>query len=322
MSIEEMKELAPKKEVMFWNVHEICQMEGFWFLAHLMESMVAFRSDFQPRSEDVLITSFPKTGTTWLMALCHNILHRHDNREEDDILTRMNLHEVVPTLDVFFLTDQVQNLLLNSGGGRLLHTHLPYTCLPESVRNSGCKIVHVTRNPKDTLVSMWHFFNKVLKRDPTATGPFPMEGAVESFCTGVLPWGPFHENVVSYWEESKKRPDEVLFLKYEDMCRDPKKEVRKLASFLGKPFPPTSVNGGVDEEVEKVLWRSSLGRLRELEVNKNNVVSELTQISNSSYFRKGTVGDWKNYLTPQMAERVDQLTQLKLQGTGLSLDDF
>ncbi|CAI0378336.1 unnamed protein product [Linum tenue] len=33
------------------------------------------------------------------------------------------------------------------------------------------------------------------------------------------------------------------------------------------------------------------------------------------------VGDWKNYLTSQMAERIDQLTCLKLQGTGLSLDD-
>ncbi|CAL1384861.1 unnamed protein product [Linum trigynum] len=320
MSIEEMNELAPKKEVMFWNAHEIRQIEGFWFYAYLMESVAAFRSDFQPKSDDILVTSFPKTGTTWLVALCHNILHR-DDRVEDDVLTRMNPHELVPTLDVFFLTDQVQDLVLNSDrSNRLLQTHLPYTCLPEAVRNSGCKIVHVTRNPKDTLVSMWHFFNKIVKRDPD-TDPFPLEGAVESFCSGVLPWGPFHEHVVGYWEESRKRPDEVLFLTYEDLCRDPKREVRKLASFLGKPFSSVSMDGGDDEEVEKVLWRSSLGRLRELEVNKN-VVSDLTQISNSSYFRKGTVGDWKNYLTPQMAGRVDQLTQLKLQGTGLSLDDF
>ncbi|CAI0437819.1 unnamed protein product [Linum tenue] len=312
------KLVAPLPKEVFWNAHEICHVEGFWFFAHLMESIAAFRSDFEPRSDDILLTSFPKTGTTWLMALCHNILHRHDDREEeeDDVLTTVNLHEVVPTLDVFFLHDQVQDLVLNSNrstGGRLLHTHLPYTCLPEAVRNSGCKIVHVTRNPKDTMVSMWHFYNKIFD-------VFPMEGAVESFCNGVLPWGPFHEHVIGYWEESKRRPDEVLFLTYEDLCRDPKKEVRKLASFLGKPFSPAG-NGCEDEEVEKVLWLSSLGRLKELEVNKN-VVSELTQIPNSSFFRKGTVGDWKNYLTPQMAERIDQLTQLKLQGIELSLDDF
>ncbi|CAI0378277.1 unnamed protein product [Linum tenue] len=279
-----------------------------------MQSMKAFRSEFQPRNDDILLTSFPKTGTTWLIALCHNILSLDDDgKEEDDVLKKMNPHELAPPLDVNFLSDQVQDLLLDPGrsGGRLLQTHLPYNCLPESVRNSGCKIVHVARNPKDTLVSMWHFYNKIL-------GPFPVERAVESFCSGVLPWGPFYENVVGYWEESNRRPKEVLFLKYEELCRYPEEQVRKLASFMGRPF--SSMEDG-DAEVGKVLRYSSFNRLKELEVNKNGVW-ELHRLPNNTFFRKGTVGDWKSYLTPQMAERIDQLTQLKLQGTGLSLDDF
>ncbi|CAI0378266.1 unnamed protein product [Linum tenue] len=279
--------------------------------------MAAFRSEFQPRSDDIPLTSFPKTGATWLMALCHNILHLE---EDDNILTKMKPHDVVPALDVVYLADQVQHALLDSGRttGRLLHTHLPYSCLSEAVRNSGCKFVHLARNPKDMLVSMWHFYNKIVKLNPTMpSASFPMEGAVESFCSGVLPFGPFYEHVVGYWEESKKRPDKVLFLKYEELRRDPKEQVRKLASFLG------AADGDDDDEVvvEKVLWRSSFGRLKELEVNKNGVL-EIGKVPNVHFFRKGTVRDWNNYLTPQMAERIDQLTQLKLQGIGLSLDDF
>ncbi|CAI0378271.1 unnamed protein product [Linum tenue] len=152
----------------------------------------------------------------------------------------MNPHDVVPTVDALYLADQVQHVLLHSTTTRLLHTHLPYSCLPEAVRNSGCKFVHVARNPKDT---------------------------------------------------------------YEELCRDPKEQVRKLASFLGKSFDAKA--GGDDEEEEVVM-----------------VMEKAGQLPNSHFFRKGTVGDWKNYLTPQMAERIDQLTQLKLQGTGLSLDDF
>ncbi|CAI0378305.1 unnamed protein product [Linum tenue] len=175
----------------------------------------------------------------WLKALCYSILHRE---AEEDLLAKKNPHEVVPTLENTFLEKRVQEILLSSPPtGRLLHSHLPYSYLPEAVRESGCRIVYLARNPKDT---------------------------------------------------------------YEELCREPKEQVRKLASFLEKPF---SLDG--DEEVEKVLWRSSLDRLKELEV------------PNAHFFRKGTVGDWKNYLTPRMAERIDQLTQFKLQGTGLSLDD-
>ncbi|CAI0378329.1 unnamed protein product [Linum tenue] len=53
---------------------------------------------------------------------------------------------------------------------------------------------------------------------------------------------------VGYWEESRRRPEEVLFLKYEDLCREPKEQVRKLASFM-KPFFSTSTAGGDDDEV-------------------------------------------------------------------------
>ncbi|CAI0437803.1 unnamed protein product [Linum tenue] len=158
------------------------------------------------------------------------------------------------------------------------------------------------------LVSLWHFLNGNLK----AEDQFPLERAVETFCSGVMPFGPFYEHVVGYWEESKRRPREVLFLKYEDLCRNPQEQVRKLALFLGR-------EKGID--VEKVLWRSSLNRLKELEVNKNDVCAVAPHIPNSIFFRTGTVGDWKNCLTPDMAQRIDSLARVKLQGTGLSFDD-
>ncbi|CAL1384845.1 unnamed protein product [Linum trigynum] len=259
----------------FWGSRdEICQIEGFWYPAQHMESIAAFRSEFEPRKDDILLTSFIKTGTTWLKALCYNIL----DEEENDVLAKKNPHDVVPTLEAI-------------------------TC-------RGCKLVYVARNPKDTLVSMWHYLNKTSKADPAS--PFPLERAVEAFCGGVMPWGPFYEHVVGYWEESKERPDEVLFIKYEDLCRKPEEQVRKLASFLGRR---TSV------DVEKVLWRSSLNRLKELEVNKNDVCAVAPHIPNSIFFRTGTVGDWKNCLTPDMVQRIDSLARVKLQGTGLCFDD-
>ncbi|CAL1353717.1 unnamed protein product [Linum trigynum] len=311
-----MNNKMPKQ--LFWNSHEICQIDGFWYFVEGTERIAAFRSGFEPRNDDILLTSFTKTGTTWLMALCYNILNL-DADEEEDRLAKKNPHEVVPSLEVNFLEDEVQRMLLSCSPPRLLHTHVPYSYLSEAVRESGCRFVYVARNPKDTVVSMWHFYNKLLTRG--GPEPFSLERAVESFCSGAVPYGPFYEHVVGYWKESKRRPEEVLFLKYEELCREPKEQVRKLASFMGKPFSSSMASGDDDEVVvEKVLWRSSLGRLKELEVNKNGTW-ETARTPNAHFFRKGMVGDWKNYLTSQMAERIDQLTRLKFQGTGLSLDD-
>ncbi|KAJ8537135.1 hypothetical protein K7X08_035536 [Anisodus acutangulus] len=97
----------------------------------------------------------------------------------------------------------------------------------------------------------------------------------------------------------QKRPENILFLKYEEMIKDPKEQVKNLASFLGKPFEK-------EEDVEKVVWRCSLERLRNLVVNKNSSVIEW--VPNNIYFRKGMVGDWKNYLTPEMGDRINRIT--------------
>ncbi|CAI0558061.1 unnamed protein product [Linum tenue] len=78
-----------------------------------------------------------------------------------------------------------------------------------------------------------------------------------------------------------------MFLKYEELRRNPKDQVRKLVSFLRKPFGTTTATDGDNDEVvvEKVLWRSSFGRLKELEVNKNGVL-EIGKIPNVNVFRQ------------------------------------
>ncbi|PPD66209.1 hypothetical protein GOBAR_DD36916 [Gossypium barbadense] len=76
--------------------------------------------------------------------------------------------------------------------------------------------------------------------------------------------GPFHDHVLGSWRESIKRPEMIYFMRNEDMKKDPKGEVKKLACFLGRPFEK-------EEEVEKVLWRCSLDRLKNLEVNQHGI---------------------------------------------------
>nr|XP_004235426.1 cytosolic sulfotransferase 5-like [Solanum lycopersicum] len=296
---------------LFWDAMEIRKWQGFWFEPGLIKCAMKFSSSFQAGNDDVLLASAPKTGTTWLKALCLCILHQNHNiPENEDLLTKDNPQFHVQTVESSIYSTKPTPDLYSTPSPRLIHSHLPFHFLPNSIINSNCKIVCVARNPKDTLVSLWHFFNSIFRGNQE---PYPLEKAVDEFCTGVHQYGPYFENVLGYWLESQKRPEKILFLKYEEMIKDPKEQVRKLGLFLGKPFEK-------EEDLEKVVWRCSLERLRNLEVNKNGSV--IYGVPNASYFRKGIVGDWKNYLNPEMENRINQTTHLKFKDSRLEFEEL
>ncbi|PIN18885.1 Sulfotransferase [Handroanthus impetiginosus] len=301
------KSLNDLPKARFWEAMDICKWEGYWFEPGLVKPAITFRSTFQARNDDVLLASTMKTGTTWLKSLSFCIIQNRQNHKHDDILTTENPHFHVPTIEsMIYSTKPTKIDIYDASSPRLLHTHLPYSVLPDPLKESQCKIVYIARNPKDTVVSIWHFFNSILRPNQD---PFPLEKAVDCFCSGVHQYGPFFEHVTEYWLESQKRPEKILFLKYEEMKKDPKGEVSKIAEFLGRPFG--------DGEVDEILWRCSLDRLKNLEVNKNGSI--LYNVPNICFFRKGEVGDWKNYLTPEMEERINQTSRSKLEAFGLFL---
>ncbi|XP_018722526.2 cytosolic sulfotransferase 15 [Eucalyptus grandis] len=160
---------------LFWETRELYWWNGFWYRPRHLEATLAFRSRFRPRDDDVLLASAMKTGSTWLKALCFCILtskRRERSRENGNIAVSTDREDqsedplaanhpahYVKTLEVQVFTENPPPDLSVIESPRLFHTHLPYSALPESVKASPCKIVYITRNPKDTLVSLWHFFN-------------------------------------------------------------------------------------------------------------------------------------------------------------------
>ncbi|KAJ4720545.1 Sulfotransferase [Melia azedarach] len=297
----------------FWEYRDIYKWHGFWYYESVIKGMLAFQSHFEARPDDVILASSMKTGTTWLKSLCVCIMESQSKsygEEDDDLLVKDISHGHVKTLEYDAYRENLDDPDFSGlPSPRLFHTHLPYSALPDSIKNLDCKIVYIARNPKDTLVSLWHFYNKIARQNRE---PYPLEKAYDLFCKGVHLYGPYFDHVLGYWLESLKMPNMILFLKYEDLKRDPKREVKRLASFLGRPF----VN---EDELDKVLWRSSLERLKNLEVNKNGVAFH-TRIPNNFFFRVGVVGDWKNYLTAEMEQGLDEITRMKLQGSGLDFE--
>uniref|UniRef100_A0A6N2KGF7 Sulfotransferase n=1 Tax=Salix viminalis TaxID=40686 RepID=A0A6N2KGF7_SALVM len=196
---------------------------------------------------------------------------------------------------------------------RIFSSHSHYETLPPSIRDSGCKIVYICRNPLDQLVSSFHFVGKFKFKRENVKPLTSIDEDFDNVCLGIRSFGPFWDSVLGYWKASLERPDKVLFLKYEDLKEDIIFYLKKVAEFLGIPFTEKEEKDGVIEEISRLC---SFDNLRNLEVNKNGV--HLWGTPNSAFFRKAKVGDWCNDLTPSMAERFLKIVEEKLAGSGLS----
>ena len=83
-----------------------------------------------------------------------------------------------------------------------------------SVRSSlNCKIVYIARNPRDSFVSLWKFYNRL-----TGQGSLYLEGDLnketvfDAFCSGFYYGCPFAESVLSYWHESRCNLNKVMLV--------------------------------------------------------------------------------------------------------------
>ncbi|KAF3627754.1 putative multiple C2 and transmembrane domain-containing protein 2-like isoform 1 [Capsicum annuum] len=293
--------------------YEINQYNGFWFHSSTLEATLSLSENFKAQPSDIYLCSSPKTGTTWVKALAFSIVTRDrflDNDSSNPLLNKVP-HNCVPTLEV----DYYANPSFLDTDLPVLATHVPYACLPRSVLDSDCKIIYICREPKDTFVSWWHYDKKQQESFGIVESGKTLEQEFKWFHGGKSMYGPYWDHVLEYFKESVQRPERVFFLTYEDLKSDTLNYVKKLAEFMGKPFTEEEVNQGV---VEKIVARCNIKSLSNLEVNKSGFFDlKQWKISNSSYFRKGEVGDWKNLLTEDMAKSIDKITEEKFHPLGL-----
>ncbi|KAL0734909.1 hypothetical protein Bca4012_011119 [Brassica carinata] len=284
---------------------------GYWCTQHFLEGVFYAQEFFQARPSDLLICSYPKTGTTWLKALAFAITNRSRFDNLTNPLLKRNPHELVPFIEYeFSFFPQVD--VLKDKGNTLFSTHMPHDFLSDSVK-SGCKMVYIWRDPKDTFISVWHF----LQKRRSDCGPLnSLEKCFDMFCQGFSANGPYLDHALGYWKAHQENPNQILFLNYETLSADPLPYVKRLAEFMGYGFTVEEEKNGV---VEKVVNLCSFETMKNLEANKGDKEREdhPSPYTNSAFFRKGKTGDWINYLTPDMAARMDKLAEEKFKGTGL-----
>lgn len=280
---------------------DIQYVRGFPFLAgpNYKKEKIESALDYSPLDGDIIISSYPKTGTTWVQYIVLQLLHGPDCLPSLNEITV----EVAPHLEV---TGSSAAEKLSSP--RFIKFHLPYQLTP---KNKNAKYIYTIRNPKDTVVSYYQYFLEL------GLEFHPFDVFFDRFMIGDVGYGDFFEHLLSWYPH--KDDDNVLFVCYEELLCDTRKQILRIAKFLGDKYLEAVKE---DEELlNKILENTSFKYLKSKVLLKIpdpiNNSSELNWNINdeTAFFRKGVRGDWKNQLSGEQCRRMDNKTTEKLNGT-------
>ncbi|KAM4814120.1 sulfotransferase 1A1-like [Urocitellus parryii] len=278
----------------------LVNVKGVSLIKYIGEMVEPIQS-FQAWPDDLLISSYPKSGCTWVTEIME-MIYQDGNLEK---CQRAPIYERVPTLELKWPgLSTGMDILKDTPAPRLLRTHLQLALLPQSFLDQKVKVIYVARNAKDVAVSFYNFY-KMAKGHPE---PGTWDNFLEKFMDGQVSFGSWYQHVLEWGKLSRTHP--VLYLFYEDLKENPKREIKKILEFLGRSLS--------EEMVDHIVQHTSFEEMKKNPMtNYTTMPTEIMDHNISPFMRKGIVGDWKSVFTVAQNEHFDAHYAKKMAGCKL-----
>ncbi|CAN9508888.1 unnamed protein product [Ophioblennius macclurei] len=253
-----------------------------------------YYEDFTFRPDDILIVTYPKSGTTWTQEIIPLVLSGGDSASV----------ETLPNWDRVPWLEESRACTLSledRPSPRVFTTHYNYNMMTKSYFQVKPKVIYVMRNPKDVLTSAYHYYGSTsFLVNPTSTSDF-----LQKFLNGEVIFGSWFDHVTSWLNIEQKEKERVLYICYEEMIKDLKGSVAKIAQFLEKPLS--------EEVIEKIADRCLFKNMKKNVMSNYSLVpNEFMDRTKNEFLRKGVTGDWINLLTAEEGERFDAVYKEKM----------
>ncbi len=256
--------------------------------------------DYRPTAHDVVICSYLKSGTNWMMQIAHQIAHRGSGEFA-------HIHDVVAWPDSVHAEfsiplDDPTPQRSSPTGLRIIKTHLGWDHIPYSEQ---ARYVCIVRDPKDVTVSAYHFVRDVMM------GPLMprVPRWIELFLDPEFPIGSWAAVAASYWAVHD-RPN-VLFLSYREMIEDSRKTITRVAEFMGVDLAP--------DAFEAICERSSFDYMKSIDERFYPGAPFLLSAIRGSMMRRGKQGSSSELLSREQQHHIDEHCRAELLRLGSDL---
>ena len=241
--------------------------------------------------DDVFLTSYPRSGNTWMRFLVGNLIH------ETEPVTFLKLERLLP--DMYIHSDRDMRSMPRP---RVIKSH---ECFDPRYK----RVVYIVRDPRDVAVSNYHW---ELKKGSFPDG-FPMQEFVRRWMASDywLRLGCWGDHVASWLSTRRNHPD-FLLIRYEDLMARPQPELAKIARLLRiNPTP---------ERLARAVELSSADRMRKLESTQGGkwLQTKYTR-QDAPFVRKASSGGWRAVLPNESVALIESTWQAQMSELGYEL---
>jgi hypothetical protein len=257
-----------------------------WGVSHPMHDPYVL-ANFQPRPTDVLITTPPKAGTTWMQQILHQLRTAGDN-------SFSSIDDVVPWLEIKRKDKSWQQVLQyyeTLAEPRIFKTH----CTAEQTPGIGtASIILSSRDPRDCCVSFYHHImnmtdEALLKAEMLRPESF------EQYVEQWLEYASWYRNVKSWWPFYGQ--PKVLWLRYQDMKSNLSITVESIANFLQWELAEEQKNIVLD--YSSFEWMQAHDEKFSSQGNNGKPV-----FKPGKFVREGKVGGYSDIMTADQEQRI------------------
>ncbi|KAF9418523.1 hypothetical protein HW555_004672 [Spodoptera exigua] len=267
--------------------------------------------NFEVRPDDVWVTTFSRSGTTWLQELVWLVANNLDfeTARSESITKRFSYMEYT-TLTLEIRGEQESDpraprathedfrSLPKLPSPRFIKSHLPLSLLPPKLLDTA-KVFYIARDPRDVAVS-FHFAHKLFRYFDDNV---QLKEFWDLFRKDLILHTPIFPHVVEAWE--KRNHTNLMFLFYEDMQNDLRSVVDKVCKFLDKEY--------TDEQKQQLMAYLDFNNMKKKPMtdNKKENGNEIT------FFRKGKSGNWVQYFDSEITREAEEFMEKNLKLTDM-----